>query len=319
MMQFPDDLQLALEQEFLSCQHDELCRAAQRLTRHYGESKNSAALFAEPASLLAYLAVRMPATFAAISCVLGECKPRWGDWLPRSMVDIGAGPGTGAWSAIEQFPSILSICNVEPSRPMAEMGRKLARQSSSSVLQRAQWIDPPNIPPADLVLLSYLIGEMNPAERFEILERLWQQSFQMFVVIEPGTPSGYRRILEVRDWALNKGAHLAAPCPHIQPCPIKTQSWCHFPARVNRSRLHKLLKGATLGFEDEKFSYLVFGKIPVKFPVGRVVENPKKNSGFVQIPLCSDGILKEIVVTRKDAHYKAARDTSYGDAWEILC
>lgn len=315
-MQLPDELQLALEQELNSCKHDELRRAAERLTRHYRESKNSGILFAQPASLLAYLAVRLPATFAAIHCVFSACKSRWGDWQPRLMVDIGAGPGTGGWAAMEQFPSILSLCNVEPSRPMADMGRKLAGASSSCVLQQAQWSDPLHIPPADLVLLSYLIGEMNPSQRFEMLEKLWQQNSQMFVVIEPGTPAGNQRILEVRDWALSRGAHLAAPCPHKQPCPMPSPRWCHFPARVNRSRLHKLLKGATLGYEDEKFSYLVFGKIPTNFPVGRVVENPKKNSGFVQIPLCSDGILKEIVVTRKDAQYKTARDTSYGDAWE---
>jgi ribosomal protein RSM22 (predicted rRNA methylase) len=314
-MQLPDELQRMLEQEIEMCSHGSLLRAFERMTKHYRSEKNSGSLFMDPAVRAVYLAVRMPATYAAIRTVFKECAMSLPDWQPRTMVDIGAGPGTGGWAALEQFSSLQSLCNVELSREMIEVGQRLSRESESRVLREAAWVDPSCIFPADLTLLSYVIAEMTQTARRELLTKTWNQNSRVFVVIEPGTPAGFQRILEVRDWALGQGAHLIAPCPHCTPCPMSSPAWCHFPARVDRTRLHKLLKGGTLGYEDEKFSYLAFGKIPVQFPVGRVVGNPKKNKGFVQIPLCINGASKEVVVSRKQNEYRLARDVEYGDAW----
>jgi ribosomal protein RSM22 (predicted rRNA methylase) len=55
---------------------------------------------------LAYAAVRMPATYAAIRASLeaaGEIIP---DFAPRSLLDVGADPGTAAWAAQDLWPSI---------------------------------------------------------------------------------------------------------------------------------------------------------------------------------------------------------------------
>ena len=35
------------------------------------------------------------------------------------------------------------------------------------------------------------------------------------------------------------GANILAPCPHARPCPLAAPDWCHFSARVARSRLHR--------------------------------------------------------------------------------
>jgi len=312
-MQLPEDLQRAVELEIEHCPHALMQRAADRMTLQYRSEKSSAALFSDPAGVPAYLAVRLPATFAAIQCVLEECARRLPAWQPRSMVDFGAGPGTGGWAAVQIFPSLRSLNNVERSPQMREIGQRIARQSSDRMLSDAAWSDSV-CESADLTLLSYVVAEVNETERLNLVSRLWNQS-QVVVVIEPGTPSGFQRILRIREWALLQGAQLIAPCPHSKQCPMEKFRWCHFPARVDRTRIHKLLKGATLGYEDEKFSYLVFGKIPVSLPAGRVVDSPKKNKGFVQISLCSDGCLKEIVVSRKENNYRDARDLKYGDSW----
>lgn len=314
-MQLPETLQQAVEQEIEKCPHDFLQRAAERMSAHYRSEKKSGSLFMDLAARCAYLAVRMPATYAAIRSALNECALRLADWQPRSMVDIGAGPGTGGWAAAEQFPSLQSLCNVEQSQPMIEIGKRLSGQSPDPFVREAEWTLPNRIPRADLTLLSYVVGEMTPVDRVDLLKKIWNQDSQVFVIIEPGTPAGFQRILEVRDWALAQGAYLIAPCPHSKKCPMQPPRWCHFPARVDRTRLHKLLKGGTLGYEDEKFSYLAFGKIPIRFPAGRVVENPKKNKGYVQLPLCIDGNLKEVVVSRKTNEYRLARDVKYGDSW----
>ena len=33
--------------------------------------------------------------------------------------------------------------------------------------------------------------------------------------------------------------------------------WCHFAARLDRSRAHRQSKHAALGWEDEKFAYVI--------------------------------------------------------------
>ncbi len=310
-MQLPESLLRAIETELETCPHEELRSAAERLSLHYRAGKNSKNLFESRASLLAYLAVRMPATYAAIFSVLRECHRRLPDWQPRTLIDIGAGPGTGGWAAMEWFPSLRSMFFVEPSQPMRELGQKLSKDSQA--MQQAHWSSM-DLSAGELVLLSYLIGELNKSETRDLLERVWETA-QLVVVIEPGTPAGYQRIMAVREWALNNGANLIAPCPHRLPCPMQNPNWCHFPARVERTRMHKLLKGGTLGYEDEKFSYLIFGKIPSQNISARIVGAPQKASGFVRLPLCIDGKLKEVVVSRKQDTYRLARDASHGDSW----
>ena len=95
--------------------------------------------------------------------------------------------------------------------------------------------------------------------------------------------------------------------------------WCHFSARIERTRLHRLLKEGTLGHEDEKYSYVVFAKnsltmAPFK---GRVVRHPQKGSGFVRLSLCdSSGELIQETITRSNkALYRSARDAEWGTAW----
>ena len=306
-MRLPEALLKAIEHELEVCPLEELRRASEQLSLHYRAEKNSQALFQSRASRLAYLAVRMPATYAAILSVFRECRLRLPDWQPRSFLDIGAGPGTGGWAAIECFPSLQSLCFIEPNQPMREIGARLTAPLHAEWATKAP-------PTSDLALLSYIIGEIKPTDRQDLFEHLWLTA-QLIIVIEPGTPAGYRRIMDVRDWALSRDANIVAPCPHREPCPMLNFKWCHFPARVERTRIHKLLKGGTLGYEDEKFSYLIFGKVPSQKISARIVGSPQKASGFVRLPLCIDGKLKEVVVSRKQNEYRSARDKCDGDSW----
>ncbi len=310
-MRLPDSLQEAIERECAPFSHEALRDASQQLSARYQESAPSR--FQSPAARAAYLTVRMPATYAAIHAVLNECQAL----SPTSLLDLGAGPGTGSWAAAALFPTLESINLIEQSHPMVEVGRRLASASASALLRDASWHcqslqDP--LPSADLALLSYVIAELSSAQTIELLERLWSQT-NAIIVIEPGTPAGHQRILQIRDWALAKNGHLIAPCPHCFACPMQTPDWCHFPARVERTRMHKYLKSGTLGYEDEKFSYLAFGKTSVKIPFGRIVGPVKKRSGFVQFPLCTQGKLIPQSITRSQETYRLARDADWGDAW----
>jgi ribosomal protein RSM22 (predicted rRNA methylase) len=102
---------------------------------------------------------------------------------------------------------------------------------------------------------------------------------------------------------------------------VPGDDWCHFAARVARSSLHRQVKGGTLAYEDEKYSYVAAvhpALVPVRPAAARVVRRPQVRKGHVLLDLCAgDGTLPRITVTkRQGTPYRAARDAQWGDAWE---
>jgi ribosomal protein RSM22 (predicted rRNA methylase) len=113
-------------------------------------------------------------------------------------------------------------------------------------------------------------------------------------------------------------ATIVAPCPHHFACPMAAAGdWCHFSQRVERTSQHRQLKGGALGYEDEKFSYLVAAKNNSASAGARLVRHPGKHSGHVKLALCTaEGKIENRTVTRSSKEaYKRARKADWGDAW----
>ena len=261
--------------------------------------------------MAAYLAYRAPATFAAATFVFGHVRRQRPDWEPRSLLDAGAGPGVAAWAALEIWPSLTELTLVEVEPAMIAAGREL--------LGDATWVAgdvADTSRPADLVVASYVLGELRDATA--AAGRLWRQSADTLVVIEPGTPAGYRRILDARSGVLAAGGHTVAPCPHDLPCPLPPDDWCHFAVRLPRSKLHRRAKGAELGYEDEKLSYAALSREPVPSATARIIRRPQARSGHVNLVTCETDGVRARTVSRKDgALYRTARDAAWGDAIEL--
>src|SRR5207253_4137616 len=101
-MALPAELTQAIERETAGFAPRDLRRATEELSRRYrGEESRGSQLVVSPVERAGYLVTRLPATFAAISAVLRELKERVVDFRPRSLLDLGAGPGTAAWAASE--------------------------------------------------------------------------------------------------------------------------------------------------------------------------------------------------------------------------
>jgi ribosomal protein RSM22 (predicted rRNA methylase) len=95
-----------------------------------------------------------------------------------------------------------------------------------------------------------------------------------------------------------------------------TRDWCHFAQRVERSAQHRKLKGAALGYEDEKFSYVIASRSSFPPVAARIVRHPQKHSGHVGLTLCGRLGLETRTVTRSDTqNYKLARQAQWGEAW----
>ena len=171
------------------------------------------------------------------------------------------------------------------------------------------------VAPADLVIASYVVGESAPDRLTLLADAMWSAAAHMLAVIEPGTPAGFLRIRALRAHLVAQGAHVVCPCPHDGACPIVAPDWCHFSQRLNRSRDHRQLKGAALGFEDEKFSYAVFSRHSPARIDARVLAHPRVTKGAIMAKLCvADRIVTEETPRRDRDAYRVRKSWRWGDA-----
>ena len=170
--------------------------------------------------------------------------------------------------------------------------------------------------PRDLVTLAYMLGELAPSARPSLLERLWRVTTDTLVIVEPGTPAGWQRILAARRELVERGAYVVAPCPHAHACPLAPPDWCHFVERVPRSRLHRQAKGGEVPWEDEKFSYVALARARPAWQGARVIARPRKASGRVTLKLCrGDGTAGDQLFSRRDGPlFKRAWRSDWGSS-----
>ena len=109
---------------------------------------------------------------------------------------------------------------------------------------------------------------------------------------------------------------MLAPCPHERACPLVEPDWCHFSVRLNRSRDHMRMKGGTLGYEDEKFSYLIVGRAGTGARAeGRVLRRPEENKFSVTLAVCAEeGLEQRVIPSRDKPAFKRAKKLDWGDA-----
>lgn len=301
----------------------ELAAATKALSHRYRNEVRDGRLHISDEKLaLAYIATRMPATYAAIHASLAALAERQPDFMPRTALDVGAGPGTMMWAASDVWPDLQSVTLLEASPAIRAVGEKLAPASG---LAHVEWRnvdvtrDAERLAPSDLVTLAYVLDELSPEQRNKLVDRLWSLTSGALVIVEPGTPAGWRRILDARARLIAAGAIILAPCPHQLACPIIEPDWCHFAARVARSRVHRLAKEAEVPWEDEKYIYLAASRTPASPPRARVLAPPEAATGRVRLKLCrQDGAEESRLVTRREGDaFKQARRSDWGDAFDF--
>ncbi|MEV0980929.1 small ribosomal subunit Rsm22 family protein [Streptomyces sp. NPDC049915] len=296
-------------------------QAVERLIAHYrGATPTDAPILRDRADVAAYAAYRMPATFEAVHAALEAFAEAAADWTPGSHTDVGGGTGAATWAAAATWSGERRVTVLDWAEPALALGRELA--AGHPALREARWQRARigaalTLDPTDLVTVSYVLNELTAADRAALVDAA-ASAAQAVVIVEPGTPDGYARVIEARDRLVAAGFHIAAPCPHSAACPIVPGTdWCHFSARVSRSSLHRQVKGGSLPYEDEKFAYVAATRIPVTPAPSRVVRRPQIRKGQVLLDLCeSDEQLRRTTVTKRHGDlYKAARDADWGDPW----
>lgn len=267
---------------------------------------------------LAYLATRLPATYAVNSRVLELISEQIPDFSPKSFLDLGAGPGTSSLAGIAKFETLDTLHLVEPNIYLRTCGEKLFAvagfqpvwfaESCASHLPNQKY---------DMVCASYVFNELSEAEIRKVFFKYWEMCSGVFLVVETGTPVGAGVVRIIRDEVLKlgSGAYILGPCPHDKTCPLDGVSrWCHFATRVERSKLHLSLKeGGSLGYEDEKFSWLAVSRFPAQRPHNRIIGHPAMGK-VREIQVCTaDGKADTLKLSRSHADYKRSKKWEWGD------
>ena len=117
-MRLPAELQDAIQRETGKVDRRKLAQATAQLTVHYKAADFSTPAVATEAHRAAYLAVRMPATYAAICRVFAEIKLCVPQAEIAGLLDLGAGPGTALFAAAEQFPQLRQATLLEVRRQL---------------------------------------------------------------------------------------------------------------------------------------------------------------------------------------------------------
>jgi ribosomal protein RSM22 (predicted rRNA methylase) len=313
----PPTLNSALDAKLHGLSRSDAAARAAVISKTYRDGGGSGTIRTE-ADALAYALARMPATYAAVAACLNALLDVRPDFAPQSLLDIGAGPGTASFAAAEAFPSLQSFALLDRNSALRALAMEFARETTrlSKLIYTAGEARTAlaQADAADLVIASYVIGELTEPERDELVALAWSKTNDTLVLVEPGTPAGYARIIAARAELITSGAHVAAPCPHDSACPLKPPDWCHFAQRLARSRAHKEIKGAELPFEDEKFSYVVVTRAPVPNRPARVLAQPAVGKVEVAAKLCtSDGVVTARVPRRDRSAYAEARRWRWGD------
>lgn len=191
-MELPIELRIAIEEKLVNIDIRNLQKDAENISLRYrNESGMGKRLLTENSEAVSYAVVRMPATYSAVYSALRNTLNLY-DQEISTVLDVGAGTGAGSW-AVASLLNLDKIICLERESAMLNLGSSLMAKSEVECLKNAQWkkvdvINDQILDRADLVICSYVLNEMEEEIRNTILEKLWNATEKLLVIIEPGTP-----------------------------------------------------------------------------------------------------------------------------------
>ena len=315
-MRIPLELEQGIENEIKNIKITELKNEAEKLSNRYlNEERTGKTLLSKEIEALAYSIMRMPATYGAISTVLKNTLNIIKKNKFKTLLDIGSGTGATIW-AVSNLLDLDKIICLEREEAMRKIGQSLLKYNEKQT--DIEWINKDitkdELSAADIIIMSYVINELSEENRKFLIQKLLKSVAKLILIIEPGTPEGFKNVKQIQEIALNKGKYVIAPCTSQEICKLPDNDWCHSVVRMERTKIHKLLKNAELSYEDEKFSYIVISNEKYNLPEARILRHPIIEKGKIILKLCKKGNIEEKIVTKKDKdEFKKAKKKNCGD------
>ncbi len=308
------------------------------LSDRYMDEKNGKSLLTSYEEAIVYAMTRMPSTYAAVNKALSMFMDTISDeeresLKINSLIDVGAGTGAATIAALSFF-DINDICLIEREENMMKVGRELLNEAlnekkpNNEVSQdelnmdklgvndknnngqpagNVEWIkknfkeiENNSVKSADMVISSYMLNELNGKDLLNAVQKLFNLTNNVLLIVEPGTPKDHRNIIKMKDYLSSIGANIVAPCTIERGCNLPDDDWCHFKVRVERTKLQKGAKNGELAYEDEKFTYLVASKKLSSRATSRLIRHPIINKNTIDAKFCENGEIKEVTYTKGD-------------------
>ncbi|THH19690.1 hypothetical protein EW146_g1524 [Bondarzewia mesenterica] len=203
----------------------------------------------------AFASIALPAHYSAIYAVLDHARLRLGsNWNVETVLDWGAGTGSGLWAAAHVFQkgasedrsalesrsiadsTIANYVGVDKREGLLSIGKRLIQAVGHNQInvswQRAIHnedkvlrVDGGNT----LALSAFLLSSLStPLQRKAVVKELWESGAEVIILIDHNTRLGFQGINEAREYLLNMGSREVEDpnmkaeikgCHVVAPCP----------------------------------------------------------------------------------------------------
>lgn len=322
----PQSLNDAITQTITNQTNPEWLKRAEILHQRYmTRTKNENGNYiSDYADTIAYLALRAPATYAQIYGALSQITELIPAFNPKSVLDIGSGPGTGIWAAKTVWTTINLATCIDKNEQLLITGEEITQKAN--IIKDVTWTkwdsirdEALNVPMSDVVIVANVLNEMPINEARNLLGQAFNRCRGILIIVEPGTPFGIDIIQAAAKSFANKNLLLA---PYIDNSFVTNkENWLHFSQRFIRPEFQRRIRQrlridplAASDWEEAKYAYTAISKIPADINIwGRVIGLTQKQKGFIEIPiLTKDGISNLKVMKRHKTNYNFAKDLKWG-------
>lgn len=278
---------------------------------------------------IAYLALRFPATFAQIVSALSQIQERIPSWKPKSVLELGCGPGTGIFAAKSVWPSVATATGLDTEQLFLSLAEEIHYDSKMRVdvtwvkSTVSKWTAAEDRQSYDLIIVANVLNELTDEERERLMQQIMKRRSGVVMLLEPGTAVGTMLIMNAAR-TIAPTQHLIAP--YINNVFVEsTEHWIHFPQRFQRPefqrRIRQSMRDRVLmasDWEDAKYSYVAWGTIAEEKKLwGVCIGKVEKLKGFLTIPvLTKEGIVNARVLKRNKAQYNDVKAIRWGETLE---
>lgn len=283
----------------------------------------------KPTDCIAYLALRFPATFAQIASALSQIQERIPGWEPKSVLELGCGPGTGIWAAKSVWKSIRTATGVDKEQLFLTLAEEIQYDAKMQIditwvkSTLIKWETAEDNTKYDLIIVANVLNELMEEERASLIEKITSRSSGVVLILEPGTTVGYS-IVQPAARKLAETEHLIAPYIH-NTFAESSEYWIHFSQRFQRPefqrRIRQSMRESPLmasDWEDAKYSYVAWGNVASQKTIwGQCIGKIEKLKGFLTIPvLTADGVVNARVLKRNKSEYNFVKTIRWGELLE---
>ena len=303
-MLLPMKLQLKLAKILEDVKPSKLKSVQKNLTERYRTKSGSGKSLIETESdSILYALSRMPATFSVNLTLLDTLREQGFITNIKTAFDVGSGTGAG-YFALSEFDKDIKVTLFERDKNMISI---FNRFDTGKKVQKFDLVCDNFDEKADLVVSSYVLSELSDENRITAAKKLFNAAEKYLLLIDTGTPKVWKQMMKLKTELEKIGGFIVAPCMS-GVCGLEND-YCQFYARVERSSVHRIIKEATLSYEDEKYFYLLITKQPhcqnAKF---RIIRRPFINSNVTTLMLCGEnGVEQKDYTKRNKEEYKKAK------------